>query len=47
MKFQPVRTGQPRNKFLIGAGFAPTQLVIEMNNGEDDAKFRAQFEENS
>ena len=43
MKLQPMLTSQSRNKLLIRVRLGSTQFVIEMNNGENDAEFTAQF----
>ena len=45
MKFQIVRACQIGNESLIGVRFLPTQLVIEMNDGQDDTDFAAQLQQ--
>src|SRR5258708_10671377 len=45
IKLQPMLTSQARDKLLILVRFCPSKLVVEMNNGNDDAKLTAQFEE--
>ena len=42
VELQPVLTSQTRNKILIRIGLRPAQLVVEMNDGEDDAEFLTQ-----
>src|ERR1039458_7927646 len=43
VKLQPVLTRQVRDKLLIRVRLRPAQLVVEMNNGEDNAKFLMQL----
>jgi hypothetical protein len=43
IKLQPVLTSQPSDKLLIRLRLRPAQLVVEMNNGEDNAEFVTQF----
>jgi hypothetical protein len=43
IKLQPVLTRQFRDKLLIRLRLRPAQLVIEMNDGDNDAKFVTQF----
>jgi hypothetical protein len=38
-------TSQSRNKLLIRVGLSPAQLVVEMDHGNDDAKFALQFKQ--
>jgi RimJ/RimL family protein N-acetyltransferase len=45
MKLQPMLTRQPSNKLLIRLRLRPTQLVVEMNNGGDNAEFLTQFDQ--
>jgi len=42
-KLQTMLTSESRNKLLIRVRLSPAQLVVEMNNGEDDAQFVAQL----
>jgi hypothetical protein len=45
IKLQPMLTSQPRNKLLIRVRLCSAQLVIEVNDGENDAKVLPQFEQ--
>ena len=45
IKLQLMLMSQPRNKLLICVRLRPAQLVIEVNDGENDAKFLPQFEQ--
>jgi hypothetical protein len=42
VKFQPVLASQSGYELLIGVRFCSTQLVVEMNNGENDTKVMTQ-----
>ncbi len=45
IRFQIVPARQFRDEPLVGIRLLPTQLVIEMNNGEDDAEFAPQLQQ--
>jgi hypothetical protein len=47
IKFQPVCASQPSHKLLIRIRRRPAQLVIEMNDGNNDAKLRIQLNQQS
>jgi hypothetical protein len=42
-KLEIVRARQTRDKLLVGIRLRSAQLVIEMNDGDNDAKFVTQF----
>jgi len=44
-ELQAVFGGEPGDEFLVGFGGAAPQFVIEMNDGKNDGKFFAQFDE--
>jgi hypothetical protein len=45
MKLQPMLTRQFRDKLLIRLRLCPAELVVEMNNGQNDAKLVTQFDQ--
>jgi hypothetical protein len=45
MKLQPTLASQPRDKRLIPVGLRRAKLVVEMNDGENDAKFVTQLKQ--
>ena len=45
IKLQPMLKSEARNEILIRIGLRPSQLVVEMNNGKNDAEFMTQFEQ--
>jgi hypothetical protein len=47
VKFQPMGSGQVGDELLVGVGCGTAQFVVEMNYGEHDAKFGAQFKQES
>src|ERR1022692_228544 len=44
-KLQPVRARQSRDKLLIRLRLRPAQLMVEMNDGENDAKLVTQLKQ--
>jgi hypothetical protein len=44
-ELQGVLGGEIGDEFFVGVGSAPAQFVIEVDDGENEAKFFAQFEE--
>lgn len=44
-KWQMVSSGERGDKFFVGIGSAPTQLVIEMGDRQDNSPFFANFEQ--
>jgi hypothetical protein len=47
MEFEIELASQARNEFLIGVGFRPAQLVIEVNNRKDNPQLAPQLQQHA